>query len=74
MREWKQRVAVITGGGSGIGEALAHACAQRGMRVAVADVEAEAANRVAEAIRATGGEALAAGVDVPVTGSPRDLT
>jgi len=64
MHEWKQRVAVITGGGSGIGEALAHACAQRGMRVAVADVEVEAANRVAEAVRATGGEALAAGVDV----------
>ncbi|MDG2335245.1 MAG: SDR family NAD(P)-dependent oxidoreductase [Myxococcota bacterium] len=64
MHEWKQRVAVITGGGSGIGEALAHACADRGMRVAVADVESEAAQRVAEAVRSRGGEALGWAVDV----------
>ena len=64
MEQLDGRVAVITGGGSGIGEALAHACAAEGMRVLVADIEAGEAERVAAALRAAGRESLAARVDV----------
>jgi len=64
MRELQGRVAVITGGGSGIGAALAHACAERKMRVVVADVEAAAAEEVADAVRQRGAEAMACAVDV----------
>jgi NAD(P)-dependent dehydrogenase (short-subunit alcohol dehydrogenase family) len=55
MSEFEGRVAIVTGGGSGIGEACAHLLAMRGARVLVADHHADAAARVAEAI----GEAAA---------------
>jgi NAD(P)-dependent dehydrogenase (short-subunit alcohol dehydrogenase family) len=43
-------VAVLTGAGSGIGEATAHALAERGTRVVVTDIDADRAARVAEEI------------------------
>ena len=55
MKEFTGRVAVVTGGGSGIGAALSHACSQRGMRVAVVDVERDAAEKVAAEINESGG-------------------
>ena len=64
MRELKGRVAVVTGGASGIGEALARACAGEGMKVAVADIEASGAEAVAASIREGGGEAIGVGCDV----------
>ena len=46
--ELNDRVVVITGGGSGIGEALAHAAKEAGARhVVVADLNADEAARVA---------------------------
>jgi NAD(P)-dependent dehydrogenase (short-subunit alcohol dehydrogenase family) len=57
-------VAVITGAGSGIGEGLARASAELGMRVALADVARERAERVAGEIRAAGGDAQAFETDV----------
>ncbi len=59
------RTAVVTGGGSGLGQAISAHLAADGHRVAVLDVNADAANIVASAITATGGDALAVGgVDV----------
>lgn len=61
MDEFVGKVAIVTGGGSGIGEACATLLARRGAQVLVADVAAEPAQRVASAI---GDAALAHVVDV----------
>jgi NAD(P)-dependent dehydrogenase (short-subunit alcohol dehydrogenase family) len=58
------RVALVTGGGSGIGEGACHAFARAGAAVAVVDVRDEPARAVAESIQSTGGRALAAVADV----------
>ena len=64
MDELPGRVAVITGGGSGIGEAIALACADAGMHVAVADVEEEKAAAVAAEAEKRGVRVLSEAVDV----------
>lgn len=61
---FRDKVAVVTGSGQGIGEAYAKALAREGARVVVADVQKEKGEQVAEAIRKDGGEALFAEVDV----------
>ncbi len=58
------RVAVVTGGASGMGEATCHELGRRGHKVAVFDVNATAAQRVAEELRADGVTALAVAGDV----------
>lgn len=58
------RVAVITGAGRGFGLAFGHALAARGAHVVVADVDAEAGDAAAAAIRAAGGAASAHPCDV----------
>jgi NAD(P)-dependent dehydrogenase (short-subunit alcohol dehydrogenase family) len=64
MTTFEGKVAVITGGGSGIGRALALALARAGARVVVADVvEADAAETVRQ-VTATGAEGLAVPTDV----------
>jgi NAD(P)-dependent dehydrogenase (short-subunit alcohol dehydrogenase family) len=64
MRLLEDRVALITGAGSGIGRAIALAFADAGASVAVADLNQDAADRVAEEIEVAGGEALALPLDV----------
>ena len=54
MKELDGRVAVITGGGSGIGAALARACAEASMKVVVADVDGKRAEAVAGVDRENG--------------------
>jgi len=54
----------ITGAGNGIGAAIARALASAGARVGVADINEEAATRVADGIRQAGGEALSLQMDV----------
>jgi 3(or 17)beta-hydroxysteroid dehydrogenase len=58
------KVAIVTGAGSGLGAATARLLAREGARVALTDLNPEAAEREAEAIRAAGGEALAHAHDV----------
>jgi NAD(P)-dependent dehydrogenase (short-subunit alcohol dehydrogenase family) len=58
------KVALITGGGGGIGRAAAQRFAEEGARVIIADANEKAAEDVAEAIRAAGGAALSTRADV----------
>lgn len=59
-----EKVAIVTGGGSGIGEALCRELARRGARVVVADINAHDAQRVAAEITGNGAQAIASTVDV----------
>jgi 2-hydroxycyclohexanecarboxyl-CoA dehydrogenase len=58
------RVAVVTGGASGMGEATCHELGRRGLKVAVLDVNETAAQRVTDDLRADGVTAIGVGVDV----------
>lgn len=60
----RNRVAVITGAGGGIGRAIAVLFAREGARIVAADRDAGAAHETASLVRADGGEALALAVDV----------
>jgi NAD(P)-dependent dehydrogenase (short-subunit alcohol dehydrogenase family) len=58
------RIAVVTGGGSGLGRSISLKLAADGHRVAVVDVNSENAEKVAAEIHAAEGTAIALGVDV----------
>lgn len=64
MSELKNRVAIITGGGSGVGLAAAKLFAKQGMKVAVVGRRAELLRKAVEEIEKEGGEALACPADV----------
>jgi NAD(P)-dependent dehydrogenase (short-subunit alcohol dehydrogenase family) len=58
------KVAIVTGGGGGIGGATARVLAREGARVAVVDIDGARAEQVAQAIAATGGEAFGVSADL----------
>lgn len=64
MKNFDGRVAVITGAGSGMGEAMAWRFAREGMKVVVADIDAAAAKRVCDALEQAGHRALPVRTDV----------
>ncbi len=60
------KIALITGGGSGIGRAASVAFARAGAKAVIGDVVAEGGNRTVELIKDTGGEAIFVHTDVTV--------
>lgn len=64
MKDFKDKVAVITGAASGIGYSLAERCAREGMKVVLADVEESALAKAEKDIKALGAKTLAVKTDV----------
>ncbi len=64
MDDFEGRVAVVTGGGSGIGAAMAQAFAREGAKVVLADLNAAGMENVAAEIRGAGGDAIGVRTDV----------
>jgi NAD(P)-dependent dehydrogenase (short-subunit alcohol dehydrogenase family) len=64
MKDFAGKAAFITGGAGGIGLAMARVFGQRGMKVAIADVEADACARAVETLRREGITAIGITCDV----------
>ncbi|MGB3681769.1 MAG: glucose 1-dehydrogenase [Rubrobacteraceae bacterium] len=71
--DMRNKTAIITGSGRGIGAATAELFAQNGAKVVVADIEKEWGEEVAERIRDNGGEARFCEVDVTEEESVSDM-
>src|SRR4051812_42306844 len=64
MKEFKGKVAVITGGASGIGRAIADRCVQEGIAVVLADIEDAILAKAETELKSAGGTVLAVKTDV----------
>ncbi len=73
MDQLDGKCAVVTGAGSGIGQALAHAFAAAGMRVAIADVQADALRNTEDQLRSSGATVVATAVDVSDANAVREF-
>ncbi len=73
MQDLSGKVAVVTGGGSGIGRAMALAFADEGMDIAIGDIEAGPGEAVADEVRAKGQRAISVVCDVTDLDSVRAL-
>jgi len=69
----KDKVAIVTGGGGGLGEGIALCFAREGAHVVVSDVKRELAEKVAEKVKAAGRRSLAFATDVRVEAQVEDL-
>ncbi|HET7342002.1 MAG TPA: bifunctional rhamnulose-1-phosphate aldolase/short-chain dehydrogenase [Methylomirabilota bacterium] len=66
-KELARRIVLVTGGGSGIGRAVAHRLAAEGAHVAITDVDAASASRVADEVTSAAGAGRAIGLGMDVT-------
>ncbi len=66
MKDFKGKVALITGSGNGIGAQLARDAAARGMKVAVVDIHGDDAKKVCDDLKKTGAEAICVQADVTI--------
>lgn len=73
MREFRGRVAVVTGGASGIGRAMATRFAAEGMRLVLGDVEEEALAVTVDDFRAGGAEVVGVRTDVAIAADVEGL-
>lgn len=73
MKEFRDKVAVITGAASGIGRGLAEHCVQERMKVVLADVDEIALARTAEELKGAGANVLAVRTDVSQSGDVEAL-
>jgi len=73
MDLFKDRIAIVTGGGSGIGRGISQELASRGARVVVADINVAGAKETVSAIKAGGGSAKAVRLDVRVPDEVRSV-
>ncbi len=64
MKQFKDKIAIVTGGAAGIGRGLCEELAGFGAVVIIADINAEKAGQAAKAISAAGGRAIAKQLDV----------
>jgi len=64
MKEFKDKVAVVTGAASGIGRGLAGQCVKEGMKVVIADIEGARLKETEKELKASGAEVLAVKTDV----------
>jgi 3-oxoacyl-[acyl-carrier protein] reductase len=67
------RVAIVTGGGNGIGQAIAGGLAREGAKVVIADINSEAAKQTEAEIHKSGGEAMVVVTDVSSEESTRNM-
>lgn len=70
MKEFQNKVAVITGAASGIGEGLAERCAEEGMKIVLADIDEKGLNRIERRLKREGATVLAVVTDVS---KPNDI-
>ena len=73
LKEYKNKVAVITGGASGIGRAIADRCVREGMKVVLADIEAETLAKVENELTSMDAKVLAVRTDVSKASDVEEL-
>ncbi|MFX1327536.1 MAG: SDR family NAD(P)-dependent oxidoreductase [Promethearchaeota archaeon] len=64
MRDFRDKVAVITGGANGIGRGIANRAVKEGMKIVLADIEANALSKTEEELKELGGNVLSVLTDV----------
>ena len=64
MKKFREKVAVITGGASGMGYAIAERCVKEGMKVVIADIEKAALTQAEKALKSGGADILTLQADI----------